>query len=160
MTSFAARLKGQARLCGFQVKTTCARDECDHINVFDFTDTVVMGDLVRGLGDPEIKSIVLGEVEQKTELNGLIELIQAKEYGRSSSSQSVVNSVTSGTPRRKCPNCGRIHEKGVTWKEHCPAKAQKCNECGKVGHFAAVCRSKDKGRKANAVPPFRYALRI
>ena len=151
VTSFAARLKGQARLCGFQVKAKCAKDQCNQVNVFDFTDTVVMGDLVRGLGDPEIKSIVLGEVEQKTELNGLIELIQAKEYGRSSSSQSAVNSVTSGTPRRKCPNCGRIHEKGATWREHCPAKAQKCNECGKVGHFAAVCRSKDKGKKANAV---------
>ena len=46
VTSFAARLKGQARLCGFQIKAKCAKNGCDQINAFDFTDTVVMGDLV------------------------------------------------------------------------------------------------------------------
>ena len=38
------------------------------MNVFDFIVTVIMGNLVRGLSDPEIKSIVLGEVEQKMDL--------------------------------------------------------------------------------------------
>ena len=38
--------------------------------------------MVQGLADPEVKTIVLGEVEQKTELNELIKLIQAKEYAK------------------------------------------------------------------------------
>ena len=33
---------------------------------------------MRGLADPEIKAIVLGEVEQKTQMEDLVALIQAK----------------------------------------------------------------------------------
>ena len=107
VTSFAARLKGQARLCGFQHVRKCVSPNCDQINTFDFTDTVVMGDLVRGLNDPEIKSIVLGEVEQKVELKELIELIQAKEYGRQSTNTSaVVNAIMKKkSSQQSCPNC-------------------------------------------------------
>ena len=86
VTSYAARLRGQARLCGFKAEVQCARAGCNQLNTYDFTDTVVMGNLVRGLSDNEIKSIVLGEVQQETELNGLIKLIQAKEYGHLSTS--------------------------------------------------------------------------
>ena len=50
----------------------------------DFTDEIVMGDFVRGLADSEIKTVVLGEVEQKTNLAELITLIQTKEYANSS----------------------------------------------------------------------------
>ena len=56
VSSFAARLRGQARLCGFQAVKCCEKPGCGHENTFDFTDQVVMGDLVRGLSDPEIKS--------------------------------------------------------------------------------------------------------
>ena len=68
ITSYAARLKGQARLCGFKTSVECSARGCNTYNEIDFTDTVVMGDIVRGLADPEVKTIVLGEVEQK---NGL-----------------------------------------------------------------------------------------
>ena len=43
VTGFAARLKGQARLCQYTLTCYCG---CNVRN--DFTDTVVMGDLVRG----------------------------------------------------------------------------------------------------------------
>ena len=36
----------------------------------DFTDTIIMGELVRGLGDVEVKKAVLGEVEQKQNSTG------------------------------------------------------------------------------------------
>ena len=108
-----------------------------------------MGELVRGLGDPEVKAIVLSEVEQKTDLSELICLIQAKEYGRSSSSTPAISAIfPSG--KKKCPNCGSHHEKGTSWKEHCPAQKKNCNKCGKIGHFASVCRSKGRN-KTNAV---------
>ena len=121
ITSFAARLKGQARLCGFTKEVGCSKDNCDGKHKLDFTEVVVMGDIVRGLADPEIKATVLGEVEQHTVLDELVKLIQAKEYGRNSvtgasSSTSTVGAVTGSKP--ECPNCGREHAKGKTWKEH------------------------------------------
>ena len=143
VVSYAARLRGQARLCGFVASQVCSNPHCGQEVSFDFTDTVVMGDLVRGLHDPEIKSIVLGEVQQETELQGLIKLIQAKEYGRMSTiQQSSINAVSNS--EGPCPNCARRHKKGQTWKEHCPAKNKPCNECKKMGHFKAACRSKNK----------------
>ena len=48
VSNFVARLKGQARLCKFQATKTCESETCDHSNNYDFTDTVIMGDLVRG----------------------------------------------------------------------------------------------------------------
>lgn len=43
--------------------------------------------------------------------------------------------------QNSCSWCGRtcIHD-----RVHCPAKDQKCNNCGKLGHFKAVCRSPAK----------------
>ena len=109
-----------------------------------------MGDLVRGLGDAEIKSTVLGEVEQKSTLKDLIELIQAKEYGRNSVMQApTINAVSNQTPRKSCPNCGGSHAKGTTWKEFCPARDKHCTKCEKIGHFAKVCRSGEKSSKAS-----------
>ena len=40
--------------------------------------------------------------------------------------------------QKKCGRCGLNHTK----LEHCLAKDKKCLKCQKVGHFAAVCRSK------------------
>ena len=40
--------------------------------------------------------------------------------------------------QKKCGRCGLNHLK----PEHCLAKDKKCLKCQKVGHFAAVCRSK------------------
>ena len=72
-------------------------------------------------------AVVLGEVKQKTKLKGLIELIQAKEYDRLSTSKEAYVSEVWRKNRglRLCPNCGGDHEKGATSKEHCPAKNKK-----------------------------------
>ena len=150
ITSFAARLKGQARLCGFSKTVTCSAEQCNQDTTIDFTEVVVMGDVVRGLADPEVKAIVLGEVEQKTDLKELIKLIQAKEYGKSSTSAATVSvSELSPTEKRKCSYCGGVHKGG---KDNCPANGKKCNNCSKLGHFAKVCRSKENlKKKTNAV---------
>ena len=37
ITSFAARLKGQARLCGFTKEVGCSKDNCDGKHKLDFT---------------------------------------------------------------------------------------------------------------------------
>ena len=36
-----------------------------------------------------------------------------------------------------CSSCGYKHKYGK-----CKSKGERCNKCGKIGHFAKVCRSK------------------
>ena len=101
-----------------------------------------MGDIVRGLADPEVKTIVLGEVEQKTELNEVIKLIQAKEYAKLSggTGSAVVSTLNENKTKdlKKCQNCNTEHFCGPGWREHCPAYGKKCNKCKITGHFAIV----------------------
>ena len=42
--------------------------------------------------------------------------------------------------RSVCKNCGKDHKYG---KEHCPARLYKCNKCGRMGHWASVCLSRE-----------------
>ena len=62
----------------------CPSTTCNEDVTVNFIEEVVMGDLVRGLADAEVKTHVLGEVEQKTDLEELIKLVQAKEYAKQS----------------------------------------------------------------------------
>ena len=79
VSKWSARLRGQARLCEYTLE--CSKAGCDQEN--DFSETVIMGELVRGLADPEIKQLVLSEVDQIKDLATLVKLIEAKEYGKS-----------------------------------------------------------------------------
>ena len=42
---------------------------------------------------------------------------------------------------RDCKYCGSSHKHGK-----CPANGKTCQKCSKVGHFAKVCKSKEKGK--------------
>lgn len=55
------------------------------------------------------------------------------------------------TCRQKCGACGRqAHQGGA----ECPAKGQACLNCGKMGHFRAVCRQKPKVNGMNGGSKF------
>ena len=46
------------------------------------------------------------------------------------------------TKQDSCQRCGRKHDKAK-----CPAYGEKCRKCGKLNHFAIVCRSQPKQPK-------------
>ena len=68
--------------------------------------------------------------------------------GRGKPNNSRWNKGYRNTPSHKqgCSRCGRSH---VHDRAHCPAKDQICSNCGKRGHFRAVCRSAAKVRGVN-----------
>ena len=55
--------------------------------------------------------------------------------------ETITSEVNSRKPVN-CYNCGnRVSEPILKHKEQCPAKNVKCHKCGKLNHFAKVCRS-------------------
>ena len=45
-----------------------------------------------------------------------------------------------------CPWCGRQQCRN---RDECPASGCRCNNCGKTGHFASVCRSSNRNDASN-----------
>ena len=118
VSSFTARLQGQARLCEYTMACRAAR--CTQPN--DFMDTIIMGELVRGLADHKIKELVLSKVTQVEDLAALVKLVEAKEYGKCSSHESGdINPIDKSDKKPQCGNCGTSHPKSREWKEKCPA---------------------------------------
>ena len=52
--------------------------------------------------------------------------------------------VIKGDEAFHCSRCGRKHERG-----NCPAYKKLCNGCGKVGHFAQMCKTKSPATDRN-----------
>ena len=50
--------------------------------------------------------------------------------------------TSGGSP---CPSCGYLHRRA----NDCPARGRECRNCGKIGHFAAVCWSPQVERPTN-----------
>ena len=68
----------------------------------------------------------------------------------SSVSQRPTNKFQGKQQPEKCGYCGRNHPRG---KNNCPAANARCDSCMKLGHFAAVCRSKSN-TKVNQVQDY------
>ena len=62
--------------------------------------------------------------------------INAGSYDRSSQQINTDN-------QRKCAYCGDGWHVGPNWKKSCKAANVNCNLCGKIGHLARVCRSRN-----------------
>ena len=54
-----------------------------------------------------------------------------------------VNHVHTNSQSSSCPNCGTSHS--TASMDSCPARGRTCNHCGKINHFAIVCRSRLAG---------------
>ena len=150
--SFAARLRGQAKVCKFS-------KNCSHnpFEVVNYTDDKVRDALNRRLGESDIQQDVLGHNDQDMTLEDTIKIRKPKEAGKrpqatlQNPSAATVSSYKQADQEQhvvKCRNCGKPgHGDGrdtQARKEKCKAWDKICSKCDKKNHFANVCRSKPK----------------
>ena len=168
--AFAARLRGQAGVCSFNIK--CSSDTCEAS--IDYSDVMVRDALIRGLNDEEIRLDILGESRQDMSLEDALCYVEAKESGKRSASRlleggpSVVAAASSYKRQDKlrtdgargqnssntCGYCGRLGH-GINRQERikeCPAYGKRCTKCGTAHHFAKVCRKTSQPGASNANP--------
>ena len=144
--TFLGRMKPIARNCGFKLQCpspTCAQS-------VDYTDEILLMQMIAGLADVDIKRKVLGQ-ETKT-LEATEKFIMAEESGKWSTLEiGSETEMTAGLSNDKkqqgqqtqkekiCSKCGHPpHGKDGT----CPAAKEKCRKCDRIGHYGRVCRSK------------------
>lgn len=129
---FLQRLKTQVTRCGYEAKE----------------DEFVMDQIVVGIRNENTRQKMW--VEDDMELPKAIKICRAAERAekqmRSLGDQSVsaepsssVNKVNKKDDTFDCNRCGSHHG-----KKQCTAFNKECESCGRKGHFAKMCRSKNK----------------
>ena len=163
--AFSSRLIGTAELCDLTVK--CSRSGCNQKT--SFRDQVVLQALLKGMHDVDIRTRVLSRTQNNElkKLSDVVDYIAAEEA--SSASFSTLNSAhtiagqstfkrqqqqqlqqqqqQNNTDPSKCRYCGGRHpgdSSQSSRKQHCKAFDKTCTKCGKLHHFAPVCRSTPK----------------
>ena len=176
VSAFLSRLRGQAKVCEFNVECTCKKN-------ISYTDPMITHQLIRGLENPatQEKVLALAATEKKEDLtlSKIAEFVEAQETGinsskllggnasinrlsefqknkmrdRSSTLPAKITEVENTDDGSKCEYCGKLgHGRKadlVTRKNKCPAWGQKCSKCQKRGHFATVCKSRIRERGTN-----------
>ena len=140
---FLLALRELVKTCNF-----CS-NECTQKNIRD--------QLIEGIVDGDTVEALLQEKDLT--LDKAIQICQAQEAAKKQRAnmttvhQESVAAVRNPQPLRKkppsyatssysatCPGCGgKLHPGG---RARCPAFSLPCNICGKLGHFAKVCRSR------------------
>ena len=148
---FAGRIRSLAAVSEYSIK--CTKADCTQM--VNYTEPVIMDQLIRGLADTEIQKDVLSHTESDTmDLETLIKYVEGKESGLAS--QGLMGGGHSNAALRpghgkggqgRCRWCGESHAPG---KDNCKAAGVTCTACGKVGHFGKVCRSSSKKSSAPA----------
>lgn len=168
ITHFISRLKSQAMLCDFNKICPCV-NRCNT----SYSEEMIMSQIISGLYDLSHQTKILNEMSQVKDLNDMTERLlvleashQACNHLRPSANQDIIAPIRSSYQKAKmsntkthetaaamkpsqnsypCIGCGRTrHPKG---RRQCPAQGHRCNNCGKLNHFANVC----KGSKINNI---------
>ena len=156
---FVANLKQIARTCCYNVQ--CSADGCD--TAIDYSNEMVLDQLIRGLNDDDIQKKVLSTKEEDFNLDAIEKVIISEECSKATQrdSKSTLPSEQfapiSAYKRNKrnfqkpngikgCLNCGLEGHK--SWKElpmdnksQCKANGKTFFKCGKMNQLQSVCQS-------------------
>ena len=142
--NFLATLKGYAKLCEYKVKcTSCSKE-------IDYSNEIILDQLVRGINDKEILADLLGETKTDLTLLEVVEYVARKELARSEQStvsSEMTNAVRSSRSKNVPSSCwaclGKSHDQQNSFrsrKDKCPAWDHECDKCSKKGHYSKACR--------------------
>ena len=97
ITSYAARIKGQANVCGFF--EVCPKCKFTEVN---FSHQIIRDVITKGIADEDIRLSLLGEKNQNLSLEETIAYIQAKENGKQSASRLIddITTISAATTSR------------------------------------------------------------
>lgn len=153
-TGFCNRVQKEAKHCQFK----CASNDCTA------ESTAVRDQIVIGTHHNEIREEALKKSWDLTTLRKEgMKIESATRGGAEIAGESIINRLgkysfsklkpgnkeretKSETPKSgrsiDCFHCGNnINGSIAKHKEKCPAKGLKCSRCGKIGHFARLCKS-------------------
>ena len=152
--TFLAALRGQAALCSYTAP--CKVNGCLHS--YDFSDVIILDNLVRGMADPEIMSDLLGDSKTDRTLDETVLFIAQKEQGKATQSAvghhiglkavtmpPLVNkrSDKSSNMKHTCWACGgKSHSQRndrAARANQCPAWTSTCQKCSVKGHYTSCC---------------------
>jgi hypothetical protein len=140
----------------------------EHCNYGALTEEMIRNRIVVGLQDSNL-SLKL-QLDEKLDLHKAITQVREAETikqqqpalrGAQKETTAYVSNLhrksnksksrTQGRQHRQAPKqvtkdkvCGRCGKSPPHDRQHCPAKDATCRECGKRGHYKAMCRSKKK----------------
>lgn len=170
--AFAARLRGQSTICDFTIT-------CEFQRTVNYSPVMIRDSLIRGLEDEEIRLELLSKSDQNMSLDETIQIAEARESGKRSAlhidtSARLTSASATSTykrdmkvaatqkeqhsrqrfPQRTCGHCGEPgHDPSRRSRmTNCPAYNNTCSICGRLHHFAKVCR--------RAAPETRHQSRI
>ena len=141
--TFVTDLKLQARDCGFRDPDEMVRDRI----VFGVKSSRVREKLIDKGSDLSLDTAIdiglsheISQQQLKT-----MSVARTVEVNMVQSRRRENRATANDSPNPKCGYCGYDLQRNHV----CPAKGKECNKCGKLNHFATVCRSmvtKDKSQ--------------
>ena len=134
--TFAARARGQARTCKFT-------QDCPQCSTaVDFTDTMIIDVVTRGLDDQEIQQDLLGDRNQEPCLEEVIQFVESKESGKRSAKRLLDSHAVGAISRYnrskkdeiKANNSTQFVRRAAAINRPTSDPHEPCHYCGKRGH--------------------------